>query len=202
MKINELIVASGNPKKLKELQRIVDELGIEVKTPAMSGFNMDGVEETGDTFAQNARIKALAAYERSGGKNVVADDSGLCVDYLDGAPGVYSARFAGEGATDEERYTKLLEEMKDVTDDKRTAYFISHICAFINGEEYNFEGRCEGYIGYEPRGEHGFGYDPVFYVPEIGMTFAEADGDRKNAISHRGNALKEFCKAWKEAGLC
>ena len=183
-----IIVASGNPKKLRELQRITAGLGVEVKTPAMAGFTMDGVEETGETFADNARIKAQAAFERSGGKNVVADDSGLCVDCLDGAPGVYSARFAGEGASDAEKHGKLLSLMKDVPLEKRAAHFVSHICAVIDGVRYDFEGRCDGYIGFEPKGEHGFGYDPVFYM-EDGRSFAELDDDEKDAVSHRGREI-------------
>lgn len=191
MEIKRLIVASGNPKKLKELQRIMSDCGVEVLTPQMAGFNMDSVEETGETFKENARIKALAAFERSGGLNTVADDSGLCVDCLDGAPGVYSARFAGEGATDKEKCTKLLNMMSDIPEEKRSAKFVSNIYAVINGREYSVEGICEGRIGFEPKGENGFGYDPVFYV-ENGKSFAELSDEQKDEISHRGRALRAF----------
>lgn len=190
-----LAVASGNKKKLNELCRILRPIGVNVVPPSEAGFNMDGVEETGDTFAQNAMIKAKAGYERSG-MAAIADDSGLCVDALDGAPGVYSARYAGEDATDEQRYQKLLENMQDVPDEKRTARFVSSICCVLPDCIITAEQTCEGFIGYEPKGEHGFGYDPVFYV-EDGKSFAQLSDEQKDAISHRGKALREFAQKLK-----
>ena len=159
------------------------------------------VEETGTTFEENALLKAKAVMEASG-MAAIADDSGLMVDALNGEPGVYSARYGGKDS-DAARTAYLLENMAQVPEEERTARFVSAIaCALPDGRVVTSRGTCEGRILFETRGDNGFGYDPVFYVPEIGMTFAEADGERKNAISHRGNALKEFCKAWKEAGLC
>lgn len=190
-----LTVASGNKKKLNELCRILRPIGVNVVPPAEAGYNMDGVEETGDTFAQNAMIKAKAGYERSG-MAAIADDSGLCVDALDGAPGVYSARYAGEGASDEQRYQKLLENMQNVPDEKRTARFVSSICCVLPDCVITAEQTCEGHIGYEPKGEHGFGYDPVFYV-EDGKSFAQLTDEQKDSISHRGKALREFAQKLK-----
>lgn len=190
-----LVVASGNKKKLNELCRILRPIGVNVVSPAEAGFNMDGVEETGDTFAQNAMIKAKAGYERSG-MATIADDSGLCVDALDGAPGIYSARYAGEGANDEQRCQKLLSNMQDVPDEKRTARFVSSICCILPDCVITAEQTCEGHIGYEPKGEHGFGYDPVFYI-ENGQSFAQLSDEQKDAISHRGKALREFAQKLK-----
>ena len=196
----KLVLASKNQHKLVELRTILGQLGLEVVLESDVGVDVD-VEETGTTFEENSLLKARAVMEASG-MAAIADDSGLEVDALDGAPGVYSARFGGMD-NDEARTALLLEKLQGVPDEKRTARFVSAIaCALPDGRVVTARGICEGTILFETRGDNGFGYDPVFYVPEIGMTFAEADGERKNAISHRGNALKEFCKVWKEAGLC
>ena len=196
----KLVLASKNRHKLTEMQTILGELGLEVVLESEVGVDVD-VEETGTTFEENALLKAKAVMEASG-MAAIADDSGLEVDALNGAPGVYSARY-GTKSSDAERTAFLLENMREVPAEQRTARFVSAIaCALPDGRVVAVRGTCEGTILFETRGDNGFGYDPVFYVPEIGMTFAEADGARKNAISHRGNALKKFAQAWKEAGIC
>lgn len=196
----KLVLASKNRHKLTEMQTILGQLGLEVVLESDVGVDVD-VEETGTTFEENALLKAKAVMEASG-MAAIADDSGLEVDALNGAPGVYSARYGGRGS-DSARTAYLLENMQDVPEENRTARFVSAIaCALPDGRVVTARGVCEGTILFHTRGDNGFGYDPVFYVPSLGLTFAEADGERKNAISHRGNALKEFCKEWKEAGLC
>ena len=184
----KLIVATNNAHKLVEYGRILAPLGIEVHSQKEYCPDQD-VEETGTTFAANARLKAEAVYNATG-LMAVADDSGLCVDALDGAPGVYSARYAGENATDAQKIEKLLDEMKDVPEEKRTARFVSAICCIGPDLLLECEGVCEGTIGYECRGEGGFGYDPIFYVD--GRSYSEMSGEEKDAISHRGRALRLF----------
>lgn len=196
----KLVLASKNQHKLVEMQTILGQLGLEVVLQSELGIDVD-VEETGTTFAENALLKAKAVMEASG-MAAIADDSGLVVDALNGAPGVYSARY-GNKNSDAERTAFLLENMADVPEQQRTGRFVSAIaCALPDGRVVTAEGVCEGTILFETRGDNGFGYDPVFYVPRIGKTFAEADGSEKNAISHRGKALEAFLIAWKEAGLC
>ncbi|MBP0963589.1 MAG: RdgB/HAM1 family non-canonical purine NTP pyrophosphatase [Oscillospiraceae bacterium] len=184
----ELIIATNNANKLKEFGRILAPLGVVVHSQKEYCPDLD-VEETGTTFAANARLKAEAVYKATG-LTAVADDSGLCVDALDGAPGVYSARYAGENATDAQRIEKLLEELKDVPDEKRTGRFVSAICCIGPDLLIECEGVCEGIIGRECRGEGGFGYDPVFYVE--GRSYSEMTGEEKDAVSHRGRALRLF----------
>ena len=196
----KLVLASKNQHKLVEMQTILGQLGLEVVLESQVGVDVD-VEETGITFMENALLKARAVCEASG-MAAIADDSGLMVDALNGEPGVYSARYGGKDS-DAARTAYLLENMAEVPEEKRTARFVSAIaCALPDGRVVTAEGYCEGTILFETRGDNGFGYDPVFYVSSLGKTFAEADGAEKNAISHRGNALNEFLKAWKEAGLC
>ncbi len=196
----KLVLASKNQHKLIEMQTILGQLGLEVVLESQVGVDVD-VDETGVTFMENALLKAKAVCEASG-MAAIADDSGLVVDALNGAPGVYSARYGGK-SSDAERTAFLLENMAEVPQERRTARFVSAIaCALPDGRTVTAEGTCEGTITLETRGDNGFGYDPVFYVPSIGKTFAEADGAEKNAISHRGNALQAFLQAWKEAGLC
>ena len=179
------VMATHNPNKLLELQRILEPLHIEVTTA-----DLQEVEETGTTFAENAFLKAQAACEQTG-LPAVADDSGLAVDALDGAPGVYSARYAGPDATDAERMEKLLGELQNVPMDQRTARFVSAICVvYPGGERLDVEGVCEGRVAFEPRGCDGFGYDPIFLVGE--KTYAELSPAEKDAISHRGRALREL----------
>lgn len=196
----KLVLASKNAHKLAEMQTILGQLGLEVVLESDVGVDVE-VEETGTTFEENALLKARAVMEASG-MAAIADDSGLMVDALHGEPGVYSARYGGLD-TDAARTALLLDRLRDVPMEQRTARFVSAIvCALPDGRVVTARGCCEGTILTAPAGQNGFGYDPVFYVPELGMTFAQADGAEKNAVSHRGNALKEFCKAWKEAGLC
>ncbi len=196
----KLVLASKNQHKLVELQTILGQLGLEVVLESQIGIDVD-VEETGATFAENALLKARAVMEASG-MAAIADDSGLVVDALNGAPGVYSARY-GHKSSDAERTAYLLENMADVPEENRTARFVSAIaCALPDGRVVTAQGACEGTILFETRGENGFGYDPVFYVPSLGKTFAEASPAEKNAISHRGRALEAFLNAWKEANLC
>ena len=196
----KLVLASKNQHKLIEMQTILGQLGLEVVLESQVGVDVD-VDEPGVTVMENALLKAKAVCEASG-MAAIADDSGLVVDALNGAPGVYSARYGGKGS-DAERTAFLLENMENVPEEQRTARFVSAIaCALPDGRTVTAEGTCEGVITFETRGDNGFGYDPVFYVPTLGKTFAEADGAEKNAISHRGNALQAFLQAWKEAGLC
>ena len=184
----KFVLASHNKGKLKEMQEILSPFGIELVLESDIGLQLEP-EETGTTFTENASIKAKAVMEASG-LPAIADDSGLCVDWLQGAPGVYSARYGGLD-DDKARYTLLLQNMRGSTN--RAAHFhTSIVCAFPNGEELTAEGDCYGAIAFAPMGENGFGYDPVFLVPDLGKTFAQLTAGEKNAISHRGNALRAF----------
>ncbi len=185
----KLVLASKNQKKLAEMNCILSQLGIEVCSEAEAGVDVE-VEETGTTFEENSLLKAKAVMEASG-LPAIADDSGLCVDALNGAPGVYSARYGGEGLDDEGRYRLLLENMRGQS--PRTAHFVSVItCAFPDGTVLTARGECDGTIAFAPMGEGGFGYDPVFFLPERKKTFAQLSPEEKNAISHRGKALEQF----------
>ncbi len=184
-----MVLASKNPKKLLELQAILSAQGIEVVLEPQVGIDVD-VEETGTTFEENAFLKAHAVMEASG-LPAVADDSGLCVDALNGAPGVYSARYGGPGLDDVGRYRLLLENMRGQLD--RRCRFVSAICCcFPNGDRVEARGECPGTLAYAPKGGDGFGYDPIFFLPERKKTFAELTAEEKNAISHRGRALEAF----------
>ena len=188
--------ASNNAGKLKELRRILERMGHEVKSLRELGITLDP-EETGTTFEENSFLKADAVMKASG-LPVLADDSGLMVDALDGAPGVYSARY-GHKASDKERTAYLLENMKDVPEERRGAKFVCVItCLFPDGRKIVARGECPGVIARAPHGENGFGYDPVFYLPELGMTYAELPSEQKNAISHRARALQDFCRKYQE----
>lgn len=185
----KFILATHNPGKLREMAAILSQYGVEVVSPADVGITVD-VEETGTTFAENAMLKAKAICAAAD-LPAIADDSGLCVDALNGGPGVYSARYGGEGLDDKGRYTLLLQNMRGQT--TRAAHFACAIaCAFPNGDELTAEGRCDGTIAFAPMGEGGFGYDPVFFVPEKAKTFGQLSAEEKSAISHRGKALKAF----------
>ena len=185
----KLVLASQNKKKLVEMNDILSSLGIEVCSQADAGVDLEP-EETGTTFEENSQIKAKAVMEASG-LPAIADDSGLCVDALRGAPGVYSARYGGEDLSDEGRYRLLLENMQGQM--PRTAQFVSVItCCFPNGDVLTARGECPGTIAFAPMGEGGFGYDPVFFVPPLKKTFAQLSPEEKNAVSHRGKALKLF----------
>jgi XTP/dITP diphosphohydrolase len=185
----KFILATHNPGKLREMADILSHLGVEVVSPADVGITVE-VEETGATFAENAMLKAKAICAASG-LPAIADDSGLCVDALNGGPGVYSARYGGEGLDDKGRYTLLLNSMRGQT--TRAAHFACAIaCAFPGGKTLTAEGRCDGAIAFAPLGEGGFGYDPVFLVPEKGKTFGQLTAEEKSEISHRGRALRDF----------
>ena len=192
----KVILASKNPHKLTELSVILSQHGFEIALESEYGLDID-VDETGATFEENSLLKAEAVMKASG-LPVLADDSGLMVDALDGAPGVYSARY-GHKSSDGERTEFLLENMKDVPDDKRTAKFVCVItCLWPDGRKIVARGECPGVITHEVHGENGFGYDPVFYLPELGMTYAELPSEQKNAISHRARALQEFCRKYQQ----
>ena len=185
----KFVLASHNPGKIKEMSAILAQFGVEVVSPKDLGITVD-VEETGVTFAENAMLKAKAICAAAG-LPAIADDSGLCVDALNGGPGVYSARYGGEGLDDKGRYMLLLNSMRGQT--TRAAHFACAIaCAFPNGDELTAEGQCHGTIAFAPMGEGGFGYDPVFFVPEYRKTFGQLTAEEKSAISHRGRALKDF----------
>ena len=190
----KFVLASQNKGKLAEMQSILGELGVEVVLQSDLGLRVE-VEETGTTFAENSMLKAKAVMEASG-LPAIADDSGLCVDWLNGAPGVYSARYGGV-ETDEERYQLLLNNLRGATN--RAAHFHTDIvCCFPNGDVLQAAGDCFGTIAYAPRGEGGFGYDPIFFVPELRKTFSQLTAEEKNAVSHRGNALRDFAIKLKD----
>ena len=191
------VIATHNAKKLKELERILEPLGFD----AVIREDLPEVEETGTTFAENALLKAESAM-RATGMPAIADDSGLVVDALGGAPGVYSARYACEGATDRQRYEKLLEALRGVPAEQRTARFVSAVCCvFPDGKILTAQGACEGSIAFGPKGEGGFGYDPIFLVGE--RSYAEMTAEEKDGISHRGRALAKLARElenWKKNG--
>lgn len=184
----DFILATNNMKKLAEMQRILSPLGINVVTAKMLGITLEDVEEDGEIFEDNAKLKARAACKVTG-LPAIADDSGLCVDYLNGAPGVYSARFAGEHGNDEKNNDLLLEKLEDVPMEKRDAHYVCAICCtFPDGREIVVRGECHGKIGFERDGNEGFGYDPLFLVD--GRSFGRYTAEEKDKISHRGNALR------------
>ena len=191
----KFILASQNQHKLVEMQNILSAHGVEVVLQSELGLHVE-VEETGATFAENAMLKAKAVMAASG-LPAIADDSGVCVDALSGAPGVYSARYGGPELDDVGRYRLLLENMRGARD--RTAHFTSAIaCAFPNGDTIEAEGICPGMIAYAPQGDGGFGYDPVFFLPQRKKTFAQLTAEEKNEISHRGKALALFREKLEE----
>lgn len=185
----KLILASNNKDKLREVKRILSPLGFEVMSQSEAGISLEA-EETGSTFAENSAIKAKALFDIVHAP-VIADDSGIVVDALGGEPGVYSARYGGEGVDDVGRCHLILDKLDGVADDQRTARFVA-VITYIdqNGKVTQFEGRIEGKIGYRMCGENGFGYDPIFMVGE--RSLAEFSPDEKNAVSHRGNALRKL----------
>ncbi len=194
MASKKVVIATNNAHKLEEISRILAPLDWEFVSLGSCG-NFDEPIEDADTFEGNARIKALAACKNTG-LPALADDSGLEVDALGGKPGVFSSRYAGEEADDEQNNDKLLEELADVADSDRTARFVSTI-VFVDtdGSEIVARGTCEGVIGHERRGSNGFGYDPLFISDDLdGITTAEATPEQKDSISHRGNALRTFVK--------
>jgi len=191
----ELILASNNEKKLKELRAILTEMGHEVKSQREAGLDFVA-EETGGTFLANARIKAQAVVDKTG-RAAIADDSGIVVEALGGAPGVDSAIYGGDACkSDQDRLLYLLQNMEG--EENRRAEFVSTIvCMFPDGTSIEAEGRIVGELLRAPRGEGGFGYDPIFYVPEAGLAFSEMSPELKNSLSHRGRALAKFKEKWE-----
>ena len=188
--MEKIVLASANQHKLKEIQAILSDFDYKLVTMAEAGYGDDDIIEDGATFEENSKIKAIAVFGRLG-TAALADDSGLEVDYLEGAPGVYSARYAGEPKSDARNNEKLLAALDGVPFEKRSARFVTVLTlVFDNGETLIARGEVEGIIGFEPKGTNGFGYDPLFIVPELGKSFAELEDVEKNALSHRSNALK------------
>lgn len=185
------VLASNNKKKMVEMRAILGELGVEVLSQADVGVAIEP-EENGTTFEENSRIKAVAIMEATG-LPAIADDSGLVVEALDGAPGVYSARYGGEGLDDTGRWQLLLKNMEG--EENRACKFVSVICcAFPDGTQLMARGEVHGVVAHGPKGEGGFGYDPVFWLPDQNKSMAELTAEEKNQISHRGNALRVFKK--------
>lgn len=197
--MNTIVLATGNAGKIRELSALLAEHYPDMRVLGLKDFPQIGeIPETGATFEENARIKALAV-ARATGLVAVADDSGLAVDALHGAPGVYSARYSGEGATDEKNVVKLLDAMKEVVDPWRGCHFACvMLAATPGGRELVGHGAWHGRVAHAPQGEAGFGYDPVFFDEELGMTAAQMDAQVKNARSHRGLALREMLRGWPE----
>ena len=185
----KIVLASHNQGKMREMGSILRDYGVELVLQSDLGLNIE-VEETGTTFRENALLKAHAVCEATG-MPAISDDSGLMVDALDGAPGVYTARYGGEGLTDVERYRLLLNALSGQTN--RAAHFYSCIaCVFPTGETLVSQGVCDGTISFAPIGEDGFGYDPIFFVPELRKTFAQMTDEEKNKVSHRAKAMVGF----------
>lgn len=189
--MKKLIFATGNAGKMKEIRMILADLDYEIVSMKEAGIDIEIVED-GKTFEENALKKATAIMKETG-TLVLADDSGLEIDYFDKAPGVYSARYLGEDTPYEIKNKIILERMEGVEEEKRTARFVCVIAAaFPDGTTKTVRGTIEGIIGHESRGENGFGYDPIFYLPEYGCTSAELSPEEKNKISHRGKALQQM----------
>lgn len=187
---DKIIFATGNENKMKEIRMILADLGIPIESMREAGIKTDVVED-GSTFEENALIKATEITKEVPGCIVLADDSGLEIDYLNKEPGIYSARYAGTDTPYDIKNQLLLERLEGVPDEKRTARFVCAVAAaFPDGSTEVVRGTIEGRIGYAQMGEHGFGYDPIFYVPEYGCTTAEMDPELKNQLSHRGKALR------------
>ena len=193
-----LILATSNKDKAREIAEILTGTPFIVTTMKEEGYDPDIVED-GKTFEENALIKARAVHALASGAYVMADDSGLCIDALDGAPGIYSARFCGEDSTYPEKFAKIFEMLKDVPEDQRTAKFVCSIAVVRpDGSEFTVRGEICGVLHEKPMGDGGFGYDPIFYVPEFGMTTAQMTKEQKNSISHRGKASRAMAEKLKE----
>ena len=189
--IDKIIFATGNEGKMKEIRMILKDLGLPVLSMKEAGVQADIVED-GTTFEENAKIKAVAVQKLTGAL-VLADDSGLEIDYLNKEPGIYSARYMGEDTPYSVKNANLISRLAGVPDEQRTARFVCAIAAaFPDGEVLTTRGTIEGIIGYEERGENGFGYDPIFYLPEYKKSTAELSPEEKNALSHRGRALRQM----------
>ena len=189
--MRRLIFATGNEHKMVEIREILGELPVEILSMKDVGIKAD-IVENGNTFEENALIKAKEVCKLAG-EMVLADDSGLEIDYLNGEPGIYSARYKGEDTSYRIKNQNLIDRLEGVPDEKRTARFVCAIAAaFPDGRSFVVRGTIEGIIGYEERGTNGFGYDPIFYLPERGVSTAEIPPEEKNSISHRGNALRKM----------
>lgn len=196
--MKKVIFATGNEGKMKEIREILGDLDIELLSLKDAGIHADIVED-GKTFEENAQIKAKAICDLTG-EIVLADDSGLEIDHLNKEPGIYSARYMGEDTSYHIKNSSLIERLNGVPDEKRTARFVCAVAAaFPDGRVKTVRGTMEGRIGYEEKGENGFGYDSIFYLPEYGCTSAELSMEEKNKISHRGKALRGIRESVKEA---
>ena len=193
----KLILATSNKDKAREIAEILSDTPFVVTTMKEEGYDPDIVED-GKTFEENALIKARTVHALAEGAYVMADDSGLCIDALDGDPGIYSARFCGENSTYPEKFAKIFEMLKDVPEEKRTAKFVCSIAVVRpDGSEFTVRGEVCGVLHEKPMGDGGFGYDPIFYVPEFGMTTAQMTKEQKNSISHRGKASRAMAEKLK-----
>ena len=195
--MRKIIFATGNENKMKEIRQILGDMDVEILSMKQAGISADIVED-GTTFEENAVIKAKAIAEMTQ-EIVLADDSGLEIDYINKEPGIYSARYMGEDTSYHIKNQNLIDRLKNAKEEERTARFVCAIAAaFPNGEVLTTIGTVEGTIAYEEKGENGFGYDPIFYVPEFGCTTAELSEEAKNEISHRGNALRAMKEKLKD----
>lgn len=196
--MKRIVFATGNENKMKEIRMILEDLGMEILSMKEAGVDVDIVED-GASFEENAEIKARAVARVLTNDIVLADDSGLEIDYLDKAPGIYSARFAGEDTSYDIKNNILLDRMEGVPDEERTARFVCAVAAvFPDGTVDVVRETIEGRVAYEPAGDNGFGYDPIFYVPEYGCTTAQMSPEQKNELSHRGKALSSMRAILKE----
>lgn len=196
--MKRIIFATGNEGKMKEVRMILGDMGLPVLSMKEAGICAD-IEENGKTFQENAVIKATTVHKLAKDDLVLADDSGLEIDFLDGAPGVYSARYLGENTSYDIKNTAILDQLKDVPREKRTARFVCAIAAVLpGGEVLTTNGVMEGIIGYEIAGGNGFGYDPIFFLPQYGCTSAQISPEQKNELSHRGQALRLMKERLKE----
>ena len=196
--MKRIVYATGNENKMKEIRMILQDLGMEILSMKEAGVDVDIVED-GASFEENAEIKARAVARVLTNDIVLADDSGLEIDYLDKAPGIYSARFAGEDTSYDIKNNILLDRMEGVPDEERTARFVCAVAAvFPDGTVDVVRETIEGRVAYEPAGDNGFGYDPIFYVPEYGCTTAQMSPEQKNELSHRGKALRSMRAILKE----
>lgn len=195
-----IIFATGNQEKMREIRMILADVGTPILSMKEAGITAD-IVENGKTFEENAIIKAKTIMELTGDM-ALADDSGLEIDYLNGEPGIYSARYMGEDTSYDIKNRSLIERLEGVPEEKRTARFVCSIaCALPDGRILTSRGTMEGHIGYEIKGSNGFGYDPIFYLPEFGCTSAELSPDQKNEVSHRGKALREMRRKLEELKL-
>lgn len=195
--MRKIIFATGNEEKMREIREILASLPVEVLSMKEAGIQANIIED-GKTFEENAVIKAKAIAQLSE-EIVLADDSGLVIDYLNGEPGIYSARYMGEDTSYRIKNGNLIQRLEGVPDEERTARFVCAIAAaFPDGTVLTTEGTVEGRIGYEEKGENGFGYDPIFYLPEYGCTTAQLTEEKKNEISHRGKALRKMVEKLRE----